>query len=60
MIGERPDQASGRCRRGLTTKVHVLTDGAGRVLVVLATGGNVDDRTMFAQLTAACGWLAAG
>jgi transposase len=37
----------------LTTKVHALTDGAGRVLVVRVTGGNVHDSPMFAQLMAA-------
>ena len=33
--------------------MHALTDGAGRVLVVLLTGGNVHDSLMFAQLMAA-------
>ena len=53
LIGEPPDHAIGRSRGGLTTKVHALTDGAGRVLVVLLTGGNVHDSPMFAQLMAA-------
>ncbi len=30
--------------------MHALTDGAGRVLVFLLTGGNVHDTTMFPQL----------
>src|SRR4051794_41518074 len=41
LIGEPGDHAIGRSRGGLTTKVHALTDGAGRVLVILLTGGNV-------------------
>jgi transposase len=53
LIGEPADHAIGRSRGGLTTKVHALTDGAGRVLVVLLTGGNVHDSPMFAQLMAA-------
>ncbi len=39
-----------RSRGGLTTKVHALTEGSGRVLVVLLTAGNVHDTTMFAPL----------
>ena len=53
LIGEPGDHAIGRSRGGLTTKVHALTDGTGRVLVVLLTGGNVHDSPMFAQLMAA-------
>src|SRR5215212_962514 len=53
LIGEPGDHAIGRSRGGLTTKVHALTDGAGRVLVVLLTGGNVHDSPMFIQLMAA-------
>jgi transposase len=37
----------------LTTKVHALTDGRGRALVVLLTAGNVNDTTMSAPLLAA-------
>ena len=37
----------------MTTKVHALTDGAGRILVVLLTGGNVHDSPMFTELMAA-------
>jgi hypothetical protein len=40
-VAEPGDHAIGRSRGGLTTKVHALTDRAGRVLVVLLTGGNV-------------------
>jgi transposase len=53
LITEPVDHAIGRSRGGLTTKVHALTDGAGRVLVVLLTGGNVHDSPMFVQLMAA-------
>jgi transposase len=53
LIGEPADHAIGRSRGGLTTKVHALTDGTGRVLVVLLTGGNVHDSPMFAQLLSA-------
>src|SRR4051812_49302122 len=53
LIGEPGDHAIGRSRGGLTTKVHALTDGAGRVLVVLLTAGNVHDTTMFGPLLAA-------
>ena len=33
--------------------MHALTDGAGRVLVMLLTAGNINDTTVFAQLLAA-------
>ena len=33
--------------------MHALSDGAGRLLVVLLTAGNVHDSPMFAQLIAA-------
>ncbi len=50
---EPADHAIGRSRGGLTTKVHALTDGRGRALVMLLTAGNVNDTTMFASLLAA-------
>jgi transposase len=50
VIGEPAEHAIGRSRGGLTTKLHMLTDGAGRPLVLLLTPGNVNDTTMFAQL----------
>ncbi len=53
MISEPADHAIGRSRGGLTTKVHALTEGSGRVLVVLLTAGNINDTTMFAPLLAA-------
>jgi transposase len=49
-IGEPGDHAIGRSRGGLTTKVHALSDGAGRLLVVLLTAGNVHDSPMFGPL----------
>jgi transposase len=52
VIAEPADHAIGRSRGGLTTKVHALTDGRGRALVVLLTAGNINDTTMFAPLLA--------
>jgi transposase len=52
-VTEPADHAIGRSRGGLTTKVHALTDGRGRALVVLLTAGNVHDTIMFAPLLAA-------
>src|SRR3712207_163183 len=52
-VVEPSDHAIGRSRGGLTTKVHALTDGRGRALVLLLTAGNVNDTTMFAPLLAA-------
>lgn len=52
-VPEPADHAIGRSRGGLTTKVHALTDGRGRALVVLLTAGNVNDTTMFAPLMTA-------
>ena len=60
MVAEPGDHAIGRSRGGLTTKVHALTDGLGRVLVVLLTGGNAHDTTMFAPLMAALRVVRAG
>ena len=53
VVAEPGDHAIGRSRGGLTTKVHTLTDGRGRALVVLLTVGNINDTTMFAPLLAA-------
>src|SRR3954471_2569557 len=55
LIGEPDDHAIGRSRGGLTTKVHALTDGHGRVLVFRLTGGNVHDSRAFAALLDAVG-----
>jgi transposase len=37
------NQAIGRSRGGRTTKIHALTDGAGRPLAFMLTGGNAAD-----------------
>src|SRR4051794_1503751 len=52
VIAEPGDHAIGRSRGGLTTKVHALSDGAGRLLVVVLTAGNVHDSPVFGQLLA--------
>jgi transposase len=52
VIAEPGDHAIGRSRGGLTTKVHALSDGARRLLVVLLTAGNVHDSPVFGQLLA--------
>ena len=44
---EPEDHAIGRSRGGLTTKVHALTDGHGRVLAFRLTGGNVHDSGVY-------------
>src|SRR5262249_60608333 len=38
-----PDEALGRSRGGLTTKIHLLADALGRPLRFLLTGGQVHD-----------------
>ena len=45
---EPPDHAIGRSRGGLTTKLHLVADGKGRMLGAVLTGGNVNDTTMMA------------
>lgn len=40
------DHAIGRSRGGLTTKVHLVADGAGRALSWTLTGGNIADTVM--------------
>ena len=37
------DEALGRSRGGLTTKIHLLADALGRPLRLLLTGGEVHD-----------------
>ncbi|MFF8618301.1 IS5 family transposase [Streptomyces sp. NPDC015350] len=41
------DQALGRSRGGLTTKVHLAVDGRGLPLAVIVTPGNTNDSTVF-------------
>lgn len=43
---EPADHAVGRSRGGLTTKAHLATDGNGRGLAVLLSGGQVNDSPM--------------
>jgi transposase len=45
---EPPDHAIGRSRGGLTSKLHMATDGKGRMLSAVLTGGNINDTTMMA------------
>ncbi|WP_433077764.1 hypothetical protein ACQP1P_35415 [Dactylosporangium sp. CA-052675] len=47
--GPEPAHAIRRSRCGLTTKIHLVRDGARRVLGLVATGGNVNDDTRFKQ-----------
>jgi transposase len=46
------DQAVGRSRGGLTTKIHVLVDALGRPLSFILTGGQAHDSTTAAALLA--------
>lgn len=50
-------QAIGRSRGGRTTKIHALTDEAGRPRALLLSPGNVNDGTMATALLAAAGPL---
>ena len=45
---EPPDHAIGRSRGGLTSKLHMATDGKGRMLSAVLTAGNINDTTMLA------------
>jgi transposase len=49
-VTEPEEHAIGRSRGGLTTKLHMLTDGQARPLVLVLTAGNVNDTVVFAQL----------
>ena len=44
------DQALGRSRGGLTTKVHLACDGGGRPLAMLVTAGQRHESTQFGAL----------
>ncbi len=46
---EPPDHAIGRSCGGLTSKLHLVSDGKGRMLGAVLTGGNVNDTTMMAE-----------
>src|SRR3954454_6797945 len=54
------NEAIGRSRGGLTTKIHLACDGHGRPLSVLLTGGDVNDNTMFEQVMAGVVWRRPG
>lgn len=43
---EPPDHAIGRSRGGLTSKVHLISDGRGRPLNLIVTAANINDTTM--------------
>ena len=45
-----PDEALGRSRGGLTTKLHLSCDGKGRPLSVILTAGQVHESTRFAAV----------
>ncbi|WP_407939523.1 IS5 family transposase [Nocardia terrae] len=47
---EPADHAIGRSRGGLTTKIHLVTDGAGRGLAVLLTPGQTNDSPLLPPL----------
>ena len=46
------DQAIGRSRGGLTTKIHVIVDALGNPLALSLTGGQVHDITQAETLVA--------
>lgn len=52
MSAEPADHAIGRSRGGLTTKIHLVSDGRGRPLSLHLTAGNVTDTTEFERLLA--------
>ena len=47
---EPPDHAIGRSRGGVTCKIHLAADGAGRPLGLLLTSGNAADTTYFTEI----------
>lgn len=49
---EPANHAIGRSRGGLTTKIHLIVDGAGRALAIALTAGNVNDTTVLPDLLA--------
>ena len=46
---EPSDHAIGRSRGGLTSKIHLVSDGKGRMLAPVLTAGNVNDTTMLSS-----------
>ena len=47
---EPPDQGIGRSRGGLTSKIHHLVDGAGRLLVVLVSAGQAPTTVRYSTI----------
>lgn len=50
---EPGDHAIGRSRGGLSTKIHQLCDGKGRLMVIAVGAGQGSDSKMFSHLLAA-------
>ena len=50
MLFRSPDHAIGRSRGGVTCKIHLAADGAGRPLGLLLTSGNAADTTYFTEI----------
>lgn len=47
---EPPDHAIGRSRGGLTSKIHLISDGRGRPLSLHVTPANINDTTMLSAV----------
>jgi Putative transposase of IS4/5 family (DUF4096)/Transposase DDE domain len=45
-----PDQALGRSRGGLSTKLHLRTEGNGRPMVIIVTGGQAHENPILPAL----------
>ena len=52
LASEPPEDSIGRSRGGLTSKIHHLADGRGRLLVVLVGGGLAHDGLVLEHLLA--------
>lgn len=50
------DEALGRSRGGLSTKVHLATDGRGLPMSVVLTGGQAGDNPQLGQCSTASRW----
>ena len=53
-VNEPAEHAIGRSRGGLTSKLHMLTDGQARPLVLVLTASNVNDTTSSPSSSARC------
>jgi transposase len=49
-LQEPPDHAIGRSRGGLTSKIHLVSDGRGRPLNLILTPANINDTTMLSEV----------